>query len=147
MNKKIIILIVVILIARVGVLVYFGIKSANVNKYTNADKYVLGNKSIPSVKSVAGKKKIKSYKYSKSNIETLVLEFEDQEKEQTVNKYINKIKESGNFIESNGENSKIREISNVEKENVFSVKTEITDEGFKLTIENGPGSIKIDPIE
>ncbi len=147
MNKKIIILIVVILIALVGVLVYFGIKSANVNKYTNADKYVLGNKSIPSVKSVAGKKKIKSYKYSKSNIETLVLEFEDQEKEQTVNKYINKIKESGNFIESNGENSKIREISNVEKENVFSVKTEITDEGFKLTIENGPGSIKIDPIE
>ena len=147
MNKKIIILIIAILVILTGVLAYFGIKSANISKYTNADTYVLGDKSIPSVKSVVGKKKIKSYKHSKNNIETLILEFEDSEKEQTVDKYINKIKESGNFIEGNGQNSKIREISNVEKENVFSVKTEITDEGFKLIIENGPGSIKIDPIE
>jgi len=147
MNKKIIIFIAVILIALCGVLVYFGIRAININKYTNADTYVLGDKSIPSVKSVLGNKKIKSYKHSKSNIETLILEFEDPEKEQSVNKYIAQIKESGNFIESNEGNSKVREISNVEKENVFSVKTEITDKGFKLTIENGPGSIKINPIE
>jgi flagellar basal body-associated protein FliL len=147
MNKKVIILIVAILIAVLGISIYFGVRFSNISKYTKADTYTLGDKSIPSVKAVVGEKKIKSYKHSKSNIETLILEFEDSDKEQTVEKYMDEIKNSGNYIEANLENSKERELSSAEKGNVISIKSEITDDGFRLTIENGPGSIKIDPIE
>ena len=82
MNKKVIILIVAILIAVLGISIYFGVRFSNISKYTKADTYTLGDKSIPSVKAVVGEKKIKSYKHSKSNIETIILEFEDSDKEQ-----------------------------------------------------------------
>ena len=130
-NKKLIILIVVIIIALICVGIYFGIRAVKINKYTKADEYVVGSAKIASVNKVLGEKKIKKYSHTKTNIETLELTFEDPNKEQSVKEYMDYIKDSGKDP----------------SEELVTVQTELTSDGFILTIEVGPGSIKINNIE
>lgn len=145
-NKKLIILIVVIIIALICVGIYFGIRAVKINKYTKADEYVVGSAKIASVNKVLGEKKIKKYSHTKTNIETLELTFEDPNKEQSVKEYMDYIKDSGNYIEMNKDNSNIRQLADPSEE-LVTVQTELTSDGFILTIEVGPGSIKINNIE
>ena len=56
------------------------------------------------------------------------------------------IKDSGNYIEMNKDNSNIRQLADPSEE-LVTVQTELTSDGFILTIEVGPGSIKINNIE
>ncbi|MBP3463891.1 MAG: hypothetical protein J6K45_05375 [Clostridia bacterium] len=142
-KNKIIILIVIILIAvLIAIGVYFGIKTVKINKYTSADEYEVKDVKIASIKSIVGEKKIKDYSYDKNTTEILTLTFEDADKEQTVKTYIDAIKDSGNYIEMEMQDSNKRQIACPDKE-LTTVQTEITENGFILTIEVGPGSIKV----
>ncbi len=146
-NKKVIIVVVAIIaIILVALAISFGIKKYNQNKYTKADEYELGNEKITSIKTVVGEKKIKKYSHSKSNIETLKLTFEDTDSEATVKKYMDYLKDNGNYIEMNMSDSNKRQIANP-SEQLITVETEIIDGGFVLTIEVGPGSIKVNNPE
>ena len=59
---------------------------------------------------------------------------------------MNYLKDNGNYIEMNMSESNKRKIANPSKE-LITVETEIIEEGFILTIEVGPGSIKVNNPE
>ncbi len=56
------------------------------------------------------------------------------------------LKDNGNYIEMNMSDSNKRQIANP-SEQLITVETEIIDGGFVLTIEVGPGSIKVNNPE
>lgn len=146
-SKKIIILIVIILIAvLIAIGIYFGIKTVKINKYTVADEYEVKDVKIASVKAIVGEKKITKHSYKRNTTEILTLTFEDPDKEQTVKKYMDAIKDSGNYIEMEMQDSNKRQIACPDKE-LITVQTETTENGFILTIEVGPGSIKVNEQE
>ena len=146
-NKKIITIIIAILgIILLGLCIYFGVKTSKIKKYTTADEYEVGGEKIESIKAVVGEKKIKSYKHEKTNIDTLKLHFVDSNKEETIKKYMDSLKDNGNYIEMNMSESNKRKIANPSKE-LITVETEIIEGGFILTIEVGPGSIKVNNPE
>lgn len=142
-NKKVIIVVAsIIAIILVALAVSFGIKKYNINKYTKADEYEVGNEKIASIKTAVGEKKITEYSHSKSNIETIKLTFADSDSQNTVKQYIEYLKDNGNYIEMNVSDSNKRQIANP-ADQLITVETEIIDGGFILTIEVGPGSIKV----
>lgn len=146
MKKKIIIICTIILIIAIGVLTYFIIKTSNTKKYQNTDTYKLNGEEITSVKTVLGETQLK--KYSKT-AETLELTFKDENKQQSAEKYIKYLLENGNYIKANLEDENKQQISKSanNSNNIVIVETQNTDDGFKVTIQVGPGQIKIDPIE
>jgi len=152
-NKKILIILLIVLIAVILVIgAFFITKTITKNKYKTADEYDVNGYKVTSVKAVLGEKNIidyskKSYE-NKGNKKTeeLILEFEDSNKEESAEEYINYIKDSGNFIETGDTESGKREISSPEGDQmVLSIGTEITDNGFKVIITAGPATIQIDP--
>lgn len=146
MKKKIIIICSIILIILISVIVYFTIRTNNIKKYTNTEKYEINNEEIISVKKAIGEKEI--LKYSKTK-ESLELIFKDTNKEKTVEEYIQYLVDNGNYIKANMEDKNKKQISRSanNSNNIVIVETQIIDEGFKLTIQVGPGQIHIDPIE
>lgn len=146
-NKKVIIIVVsIIAIILVALAISFGIQKYNQNKYAKTDEYEIGNEKITSVKAVVGEKKIKKYSYSNAEIERLKLTFEDTDSESTVKEYMDYLKDNGNYIEMNMSDSNKRQIANP-SEQLITVETEIIDGGFILTIEVGPGQIRVDSQE
>lgn len=146
MKKKIIIICSIILLIIVGVIIYFAVKSNNIEKYENADKYIINDEEITSVKTVLGKKEIQ--KYSRDS-ETLELTFKDENKEKSAEEYIKYLLNNGNYIKANLQDKNKQQISKSanNSSNVVIVETELTEEGFKVIIQVGPGQIHIDPIE
>jgi uncharacterized membrane protein len=146
MKKKIIIICSIILIILISVIAYFTIRTNNIKKYTNTEKYEINNEEIISVKKAIGEKEI--LKYSKTK-ESLELIFKDTNKEKTVGEYIQYLVDNGNYIKANMEDKNKKQISRSanNSNNIVIVETQIIDEGFKLTIQVGPGQIHIDPIE
>lgn len=146
-NKKLIIIIVaIIVIAILAGCISLIVKTSKISKYTKADEYTVGGEKIPSVKSAVDEKKIKKYSHSKTNIDTLKLTFVDSNKEETVKKYMDSLKDNGNYIEMMIDDKNKRQLASPADE-LITVETEITDEGFILTIEVGAGSIKINSQE
>lgn len=146
MKKNIIMICSIITIILIGIIVYFIIKTNNIKKYIKADIYEVNNEEIISVKSAIGEKEI--LKYSKTK-ETLELTFKDTDKEKSTEDYIQQLLDNGNYIKANLEDKNRRQISKSanNSNNIVIVETEITEEGFKLIIQVGPGQIHIDPIE
>lgn len=146
-NKKIAITIIIIIAALIiAVGVFFAIRLANINKYTVADEYEVKGVKIASVKSVLGEKKVKKYSYKKNTTEILELEFEDENKEQSAKEYLDYIKDNGNYIEMEVKEENKRQIASPDVD-ITTVQTEITDNGFKVTIEVGPGTMKMNYTE
>ena len=141
MNKKIVIVVTIILIILISIAALFGYRAYKKSYYATTDEYVVKEQKFPSVKSVVGEKKIKSYSYTKEGSERLELYFEDADKEKTVEQYINKIKDSSFYTEVVKDNPNEREIARKDGD-LITVKTEITDDGFKLEIEVGDGYIQ-----
>lgn len=146
-NKKNAITILVIISAvLISLGVFFAIRFRNINKYTVADEYEVKGVKITSVKSVLGEKKVKKYSYKKNTTEILELEFEDTNKEQSAKEYLDYIKDNGNYIEMEVKEENKRQIASPDVD-ITTVQTEITDEGFKVTIEVGPGKMKMNYTE
>lgn len=146
-NKKIAITIIIIIAALIiAVGVFFAIRLVNINKYTVADEYEVKGVKIASVKSVLGEKKVKKYSYKKNTTEILELEFEDENKEQSAKEYLDYIKDNGNYIEMEVKEENKRQIASPDVD-ITTVQTEITDNGFKVTIEVGPGKMKMNYAE
>ena len=146
-NKKIAITILVIISAvLISLGVFFAIRLRNINKYTVADEYEVKGVKITSVKSVLGEKKVKKYSYKKNTTQILELEFEDTNKEQSAKEYLDYIKDNGNYIEMEVKEENKRQIASPDVD-ITTVQTEITDEGFKVTIEVGPGKMKMNYTE
>lgn len=143
MKKITIILIIVVVTILVALGTYFGIRTININKYTKADEYEVKGAKISSVKAVLGEKKVKKYSYKKNTTEILELEFEDTDKEQSAKEYLDYIKDNGNYIEMNTESTNTRQIASPDTD-ITTIQTEITETGFKVTIEVGPGELKMD---
>ena len=74
------------------------------------------------------------------------LHFVDSNKEETIKKYMDSLKDNGNYIEMTMDNKNKRQLASPSKE-LITVETEITSDGFILTIEVGAGSIKINSQE
>ena len=110
------------------------------------DMYKVKSEKIASVKSVVGERKIKTYSKSNQGVQILKLTFIDNDSENTVKEYMNYLKDNGNYIEMNMSESNKRKIANPSKE-LITVETEIIEGGFILTIEVGPGSIKVNNPE
>lgn len=146
-NKKVIIVIVAIAVIAILIgCISLIVRASKISQYTKADAYIVDGESIPSVKSAVGEKKIKKYSHSKTNIDTLKLTFIDSNKEETVKKYMDSLKDNGNYIEMMMDDKNKRQLASPADE-LITVETEITDEGFILTIEVGAGSIKINSQE
>ncbi len=146
-NKKVIIVVVAIIaIILVSLAIWFGIRKYKINQYTKADEYEVKSEKIASVKSVVGERKIKTYSKSNQGVQILKLTFMDNDSENTVKEYMNYLKDNGNYIEMNMSESNKRKIANPSKE-LITVETEIIEGGFILTIEVGPGSIKVNNPE
>ena len=146
-NKKVIIVVVAIIaIILVSLAIWFGIRKYKINQYPKADKYEVKSEKIASVKSVVGERKIKTYSKSNQGVQILKLTFIDNDSENTVKEYMNYLKDNGNYIEMNMSESNKRKIANPSKE-LITVETEIIEGGFILTIEVGPGSIKVNNPE
>lgn len=147
-NKKIaiILIIVVILAVLVSLGIYLAIRTSNINKYTIADEYEVKGVKIASVKSVLGEKKVTNYSYKKNTTEILELEFEDTDKEQSAKKYLDYIKDNGNYIEMEVKEENKRQIASPDSD-ITTVQTEITEKGFKVTIEVGPGKMEMNYAE
>ena len=122
------------------------IRKYKINQYTKADEYEVKSEKIASVKSVVGERKIKTYSKSNQGVQILKLTFIDNDSENTVKEYMNYLKDNGNYIEMNMSESNKRKIANPSKE-LITVETEIIEGGFILTIEVGPGSIKVNNPE
>lgn len=146
MKKIKIILVIIVLAILISVGTYFGIRTININKYTKANEYEVKEAKIPSVKTVLGEKKVKKYAYKKNTTEILELEFEDSNKEQSAKEYLDYIKDNGNYIEMNTENNNTRQIASPGAD-IITVQTELTEIGFKVIIEVGPGEMKMDYTE
>ena len=146
MKKIKIILVIIVLAILISVGTYFGIRTININKYTKANEYEVKEAKIPSVKTVLGEKKVKKYSYKKNTTEILELEFEDSNKEQSAKEYLDYIKDNGNYIEMNTEKSNTRQIASPGAD-IITVQTELTEIGFKVIIEVGPGEMKMDYTE
>jgi len=146
MKKIKIILVIIVLAILISVGTYFGIRTININKYTKANEYEVKEAKIPSVKTVLGEKKVKKYSYKKNTTEILELEFEDSNKEQSAKEYLDYIKDNGNYIEMEVKEENKRQIASPDVD-ITTVQTEITDEGFKVTIEVGPGKMKMNYTE
>lgn len=146
MKKKIIIACAIVLVVVIAVSVYFIVQMSNLKKYRNADTYKLNGEEIISIKTAIGDRKLTKFTASK---EVLELYFEDSNKEKSVEDYIEYLMDNGNYIKANLEDSNKKQISRSAENstNIVIVETEYTDEGFKLTIQVGPGQIKVDPIE
>ena len=147
-NKKVVIVIAVLVIAIIcGVAIRFGIQKMQKSKYTKADEYEVGGIEFPSIKKIVGEKEVIKYSHEKSNVEKLELTFKDPDKEITVDKYIETIKDGGNYIDMRTNNENKKQIASTTDTGLITVQTETTSDGFILTIEVGEGSIKIDAIE
>lgn len=146
MKKKIIITCSVILIVIICIVAYFSIKASNIKKYKSTDKYEVNGEEIISVKTAIGEKELT--KYTKT-AERLELTFKDSNKKQTAEKYIQYLLDNGNYIKANLEDKTKQQISKSadNSSNIVIVETEEIEDGFKVTIQVGPGQIKIDPIE
>ena len=146
-NKKIIIVVATIaVIAILAGCINLIVRKSKISKYTKADEYVVSGEKIPSVKSAVGEKKIKKYSHSTMNNDVLKLTFIDSNKEETVKKYMDYLKDNGNYIEMIMDDKNKRQLASPADE-LITVETEITDEVFILTIEVGAGSIKINSQE
>lgn len=146
-NKKILIVIATIaIIVILAECINIVVRKSKINKYTKADEYVVSGEKIPSVKSAVGEKKIKKYSHSTMNNDILKLTFIDANKEDTVKKYMDYLKDNGNYIEMLIDDKNKRQIASPSEE-LITVETEITDDGFIVTIEVGAGSIKINSQE
>ncbi len=143
-NKKIIVILLIIIIAIIAI--YFGVRVIKINKYTKADEYEVKGVKIASVKKAIGEKKIKSYSHKNGSIERLELVFKDSNKEQSAKEYLDYIKNSGNYIDMDMKEENKKQIACSDKE-LITVETEITNDGFKIIIEVGPGTIKVNPQE
>ena len=140
-NKKVIIIIAAIaVIAVLAGCISLLIRTNKIKQYTKADEYIVGGEKIPSVKSAVGEKKIKKYSHSKTNIDTLKLTFE------TVKTYMDSLKDNGNYIEMMMDDKNKRQLASPADE-LITVETELTEDGFTVTIEVGAGSIKINSQE
>ena len=80
------------------------------------------------------------------NNDILKLTFIDANKEDTVKKYMDYLKDNGNYIEMLIDDKNKRQLASPSEE-LITVETEITDDGFIVTIEVGAGSIKINSQE
>ncbi len=149
MKNKVIIIVVILLVALIGVGVYFGVKANNKNKYQTADKYTVKGEEIPSINSVLGERKVKNYSYTKEDTEVLELTFETQNAQEDAEKYINYLFENENFLrERLNEENRLRVAKSADNTTgVVTVETEKNDKGLKVTIIVGPGTIKVDPVE
>lgn len=149
MNKKIIIIIAIVLIILLAVGIYFGIRINTTNKYEAADIYTVKGEEITSVKAAIGEIDLKKYSYSKGNTETLVLTFKDSNKEENATKYIQYLKDNGNYIEMRTEDTNKQQLakSAENSEDLVTVETDIIDDGFEVIIIVGPGTIQLDAIE
>lgn len=150
MKRKIIITIVVILlIAVIGIGTYFIIRTNNLEKYRKADKYNIKGEEIISVKTVLPELNLKKYSHEKGNTETLVLYFEDSNKEESTKKYMDYLFENGNYINMRLDESNKKQIAKSadNTDDLVTIETEYTDDGFLLRIIVGPGTVKLDPIE
>lgn len=146
MKKNIIVICSIVAIIIVCIIAYFLIRTNNIKKYTQTDIYEVNNEEIISVKNAIGEKEI--LKYSKAK-ETLELTFKDEEKEESAKKYIQYLLDNGNYIKANLEDQSKQQISRSasNSSDIVIVETQIIEEGFKVTIQVGPGQIHIDPIE
>lgn len=146
MKKNIIVICSIVVIILVGIIAYFLIRTNNIKKYAQTDIYEVNNEEIISVKNAIGEKEI--LKYSKTK-ESLELTFRDAEKEESVKKYIQYLLDNGNYIKANLEDESKQQISRSasNSSDIVIVETQIIEEGFKVTIQVGPGQIHIDPIE
>lgn len=149
MNKKIIIIIAIVLIILLAVGIYFGIRINTTNKYEAADIYTVKGEEITSVKAAIGEIDLKKYSYSKGDTETLVLTFKDSNKEENATKYIQYLKDNGNYIEMRTEDTNKQQLakSAENSEDLVTVETDIIDDGFEVIIIVGPGTIQLDAIE
>lgn len=149
MNKKVIIIISIILVIILAIGIYCGIKINKTKKYETTDTYTVKGEEITSVKSAIGEIKVKKYSHSKDNTETLTLTFEDQNKEEDATKYIQYLKENGTYIEMRLEDPNKKQLAKSAENSgdLVTVETEITEKGFKVTIIVGPGTIMLDEIE
>lgn len=149
MNKKIIIIIAIVLIILLAVGIYFGIRINTTNKYEAADTYTVKGEEITSVKAAIGEIDLKKYSYSKGDTETLVLTFKDSNKEENATKYIQYLKDNGNYIEMRTEDTNKQQLakSAENSEDLVTVETDIIDDGFEVIIIVGPGTIQLDAIE
>lgn len=149
MKKKLIIIISILVAILLGIGIYFGIKTINLKKYRVADTYTVKGEEITSVKAVLGEKELKKYSYEKENTETLVLTFVDSDKEQSAKKYIEHLKDNGNYIEMKTEDKNKNQIAKSGKnsKDLVTVESECTEDGFTVTIMVGPGAIKLDSVE
>lgn len=145
-NRKMIMIVATILIILLAVCITFLVRKNKINQYMKADEYIVGSEKIPSVNAAVGKKTIKNYSHSKTNIDTLKLTFIDSNKEETVKEYMDYLKDNGNYIEMMIDDKNRRQLASPAEE-LITVETEITDEGFILIIEVGAGSIKINAQE
>ena len=146
-NKKVIVVIAVIIIAIICVASYLGIRTIKRNKYTKANEYEVGGIEFPSINKAIGEKEVIKYSHEKSNVEKLELTFKDPDKDITVDKYMETIKDNGNYIDMRTSNENIKQIASTTDTGLITIQTETTSDGFILTIEVGEGNIKIDPIE
>lgn len=149
MNKRLMIIIVVILVILLGIGIYFGVRSNNVNKYKTADVYTVKGEEIASVKAAIGEKKVKKYSHDKEDTETLELTFEDSDNKQSAAKYIDYLKNNGNYIEMRVDNNSKKQIAKSadNSDDLVTVEVELIDNGFKVIIVVGPGTIQLDSIE
>ena len=117
--------------------------------YKRQDIYTVKGEEITSVKAAIGEIDLKKYSYSKGDTETLVLTFKDSNKEENATKYIQYLKDNGNYIEMRTEDTNKQQLakSAENSEDLVTVETDIIDDGFEVIIIVGPGTIQLDAIE
>lgn len=146
MKKKIIIICSVVAIVLIAIATYFLIRTNNLKKYRNATVYKLNNEEIVSVKEVLGEKNLVNYSRKSDRLE---LTFEDSNKEQSTEEYIQYLLDNGNFIRARLEDKNKKQISRSAENsnNIVVVETEYTEKGFKVILQVGAGQIIVDPLE
>ena len=146
-NKKVIVLVVLLILIVLLLVGYFGIRVVKKGKYTKADSYEVGGVKISSVNKVVGEKKVTKYSSSNGDIKKLELTFKDSDKENTIEKYLNYIKENEGYINTQTKGDNIKQIASSKDQGVVTIKTETTSDGFVLTIEVGDATFEVAPIE
>ena len=146
-NKKVIVLVVLLILIVLLLVGYFGIRVVKKGQYTKADSYEVGGVKISSVNKVVGEKKVTKYSSSNGDIKKLELTFKDSDKENTIEKYLNYIKENEGYINTQTKGDNIKQIASSKDQGVVTIKTETTSDGFVLTIEVGDATFEVAPIE
>ena len=146
MKKVVIGIVVVVLAALIAVCVIVGGNYLRVNKYSSAETYEMRSDSIPSVAKVVGTGKLKKATYTKdraNDYDTLTLTYEDSNAKESTAKYIEYLKENDNYLDVETTEQDTRKIteSSVNSEDVITVETKLTENGYILKIEVGKGYI------